>query len=155
MHLTVNPTTADILDGLEDLRTWDDDEIARGQRKGKGGRFHGSPPKVVPNEVHEERIRRTMKKAYELLKVSAYDAVVLLRDVVKDEEADVGWRVEAAKLILDRVLPKTIDLSLRHDEPGWMMAIRSGVMELVPGYDDEEVIDVETVEDEPHPVQTA
>ena len=75
--MTVSAKTAAILNGDEDLSAWDDEELLRGQRKDRGGYFRGRPPKVVPQEVHAERVRRTMSKAFDLLKESSYDAVHL------------------------------------------------------------------------------
>ncbi len=92
--------------GNVDLTTWDDEEIWRGQKKASNGKWVGRPPAVVPHAVHEERIRRTMTKAHELLRESTYAAVALLRQVVDDEDANYGYRLAAAQQILDRTLPK-------------------------------------------------
>ncbi len=92
--------------GHVDLTTWDDEEIWRGQKKASNGKWVGRPRAVVPHAVHEERIRRTMTKAHELLRESTYAAVALLRQVVDDEDANYGYRLAAAQQILDRTLPK-------------------------------------------------
>jgi hypothetical protein len=146
MHLTVNPRTADILEGIEDLTSWDDEELLRGQRRNSKGIFCGRPPKVVPQEVHAERVRRTMSRAFNLLKESSYDAVKLLRNVVNDERAPVPYRIEAARLILDRVVPKSLNLAVT-TEPKWLAAIRGG-LELTPGHSDDDVIDVDGMDAE-------
>jgi hypothetical protein len=70
--LAVSRHTAAILDGEEDLSAWDDEELLRGQRRAKNGRFVGRPPLVVPQAVHAERVRRTMSKATELLRDSTW-----------------------------------------------------------------------------------
>jgi hypothetical protein len=57
--MTVSRHTADILEGIEDLTAWDNEELLRGQRRDRRGNFTGVPPKVVPQAVHAERVRRT------------------------------------------------------------------------------------------------
>jgi len=142
--MTVSAKTAAILNGEEDLSAWDDEELLRGQRKDRTGVFRGRPPKVVPQEVHAERVRRTMSKAYNLLKESSFDAVRLLRKVVNDDEAPIAVRIQAAQLILDRVLPKSQSVQLSLDPP-WLNAIRNGLT-IVPTSDDD-VIDAEVLSD--------
>ena len=130
MRLTVSRHTGDILDGIVDLSEWDDEEILRGQRRGPNGRFMGKAPIVVPQAVHAERIKRTMSKAFDLLKVSTYDAVRLLRSVVNDPEASYEVRVRASELILDRVLGKpsgSLAVSFEVDPP-WMVALRDAIV---------------------------
>jgi hypothetical protein len=82
-----------------------EEELTRGVRKGKDGRFRNAP-KVVPKAVHNELVTRRMSKAYDLLRESTYDAVRVLVEVAKDENADTAVRVKAAELILDRTLGK-------------------------------------------------
>jgi len=146
--MTVSAKTAAILNGDEDLSAWDDEELLRGQRKDRSGSFRGRPPKVVPQEVHAERVRRTMSKAFDLLKESTYDAVRLLQSVVNDESASTAHRLQAAQLILDRVLPKSqsVQLSLGASaDPPWLNAIRNGLT-LIPGRDEDDgVIEAEVV----------
>jgi hypothetical protein len=103
--MKVSPMTRAILNGEEDLSAWSEEELIRGTRRGKDGRFRKAP-KVVPTAVHEELTKRRMSKAHLLLRDSLYDAVALFRQVVNDPEADTSVRVKAAELICDRVLGK-------------------------------------------------
>jgi hypothetical protein len=98
-------TTQRILNGTEDLSVWSEEELIRGVRRGKDGRFRNKP-KVIPHAVHAELVKRKMAKAYDLLRESTYDAVQVLVEVAKDENADTATRVKAAELILDRTLGK-------------------------------------------------
>jgi hypothetical protein len=151
--MTVSKRTADILDGLEDLSAWDDEELLRGQRRDRNGNFTGVPPKVVPQVVHAQRVRRTMSKAHEILRVSTVDALELLRDVVNDLDAPLPSRLQAAQLILDRTIPKTADVNLTlspREEPPWLAALK-GALTIVPGderdeYTLDDVLDVESFE---------
>jgi hypothetical protein len=149
--MTVSSSTADILDGITDLSEWDDEELLRGQRRAANGSFVGRPPKVVPQEVHAERIRRTMTKAHVLLQESTVDAVALLRQVVLDDFANYSDRVRAAELIITRVLGKPterIELSAEKPEPLWMRTIRGSVVGVVTEAEDADIVDAEIVEDE-------
>jgi hypothetical protein len=139
-----------LLAGEEDLSSWDDEEIQRGQRRSKNGSFVGRPPKVIPQAVHEEWVRRTMRKAYTLLKESTYDAAKLLRQIVNDEEAPYGFRLRAAELIFERVLGKAtekVELSIS-DEPPWVRALQGAITGGIDrsGLHDEDIIDAEVVE---------
>lgn len=95
-----------ILDGLEDITSWTEEELIRGQRRSASGRWQGRPPTVVPKVVHDELVKRKMTKAYELLSESIYDAVKVLVDVAKDSEADPNVRIKAATEILNRTVGK-------------------------------------------------
>lgn len=146
--VAVSSRTADVLDGTADLSSWDDEELLRGQRKDRNGRFTGIKPKVVPQAVHAERIRRTMSKAYDLLKESTYDAVTVLREVMLDEDAPTAYRVQAAELVLNRVLGKSTErLEVKWDEPpAWMKAIEGAVVGFMNG-DGQDIIEAEVIAD--------
>ena len=146
--------------GDVDLTTWDDEEILRGQKKASNGKWVGRPPAVVPHAIHEERIRRTMTKAHELLRESTYAAVALLQQVVEDENASYGFRLAAAQQILDRTLPKNQNYHVSVDaQPLFVRLLQGGAFTaIVPGelgpvptepipYDDADVIDADVVED--------
>jgi hypothetical protein len=126
-HIRVGKTNLAILNGDMDLSTWSEEELIRGQRRAHTGRFTGRPPKVVPMAVHNELVRRRLSKAADLLNESVVDAVLLLRQVVTDEEANYGDRIKAAQLIVERVMGKTperIELTM---EPPWAMALRAAM----------------------------
>lgn len=144
---TLSATNTAILEGVEDLRNWDDEELHRGQRKDKNGHFRGRPPKVVPQEIHEERVRRTMGKAGRLLRESTLDAVVMLREVVNDEDAPMSYRLQAAEMVLSRTIPKSMNLALGVDaEPKFLGIIRAGIVSALPSGEDSDIIDAEVVD---------
>lgn len=151
-NLRLSRTNAAILAGEEDLTDWDDEEIERGQRRNKAGTWPNRRPLVVAQEVHDERIRRTMKSAHNLLRESTYVAVVLLRAVVEDEDASYNYRLQAAGMILERTLPKNQNYNLTigiDAEPLFMKILRNSVVGIVPGElgtgDDSDILDAEIV----------
>ncbi|MGD9998018.1 MAG: hypothetical protein AB7L17_16940 [Ilumatobacteraceae bacterium] len=153
---TLNRTNAAILAGEEDLTSWDDEEIFRGQRKAKNGRFVGRPPVVVPQQVHAERVRRTMSKAHQALRESTYKAVRLLETVVDDTDAPYTDRLRAAQLILERTLPKTnerVDLSLEVGaKPAFLALLEKATLSIVPGEldtdDEDDILDADVLGDD-------
>ncbi len=125
-----------ILDGTEDLSLWSEEELLRGQRKGRHGRWVGPRPKVVPTAVHQELVQRRMLAAHKLLGENLVKAVQVLATIMEDKRADHGVRVKAATTIIERVLgkvPERIHLAPDDPEPTWAKAIRAGMVQaLVP-----------------------
>lgn len=101
-----SPNTLAILAGDVDLSSWTEEELIRGQRRNKRGKFHGRPPKIVPKALHDELVKRKLTKAYDLLNESIYDAVAILIDIAKDDRTDASVRLKAVKEILDRTIGK-------------------------------------------------
>lgn len=95
-----------VLAGEDDLSSWDEEELIRGQKRNKHGQWPNSPPKIVPKALHDELVKRKLTKAYGLLNESIYDAVAILIDIAKDEQAESSVRLKAVKEILDRTLGK-------------------------------------------------
>lgn len=134
-----------ILTGQEDLTLWDDEELLRGQRKDKNGRFQGRPPKVVPLALHREITRRQMEKAAILMRDNVAEAVQCLIDIIKGQDAEDKDRIKAAGMIIDRVMgtaPVKVEVE----------AVKSKFEEfgdsVVVWADDDSIIDVREVPDE-------
>ena len=128
--MRVSPTTRAILEGEEDLSVWSEEELIRGVRRGRDGRFRKAPL-VIPKAVHDELVKRKMAKAYNLLRESTYDAVQVLVEVAKDAEADPAVRVKAAELILDRTLgkaPQHVAVDVTGDSPAWQQLVASAIV---------------------------
>jgi hypothetical protein len=100
----VSPTTAGVMYNEIPLDDWDDDELIKGKRKDRDGKFRGRPPKLVPSNLHRELTRRRFSRAYDLLTDSLVDAAQMLRSIVNDPETDAGDRIRAAEVIFDRIL---------------------------------------------------
>ena len=141
--IQVGKRNSAILRGEEDLTSWSEEELIRGQRKSASGKWQGSRPKVVPTLLHDELVKRKMTKAYELLSESVLDAVQVLVDVARDQEADPNVRIKAATEILNRTVGKPkehllVDLS---PESKKFEAFGEAVVVWV-----DDVLDVESVE---------
>lgn len=142
--MQVSRTTTAILTGREDLSEWSDEELERGQRRGKDGKFR-KPPTVIAKAVHDELVKRRMSRAYDLLRASTYDAVQVLVEVAKDENADTGVRVKAAELILDRTLGKAPQHVTLDVNAPWQKLMAQAIVSSVE--EEEDVVDGEVVED--------
>jgi hypothetical protein len=116
-NISLGKTNAAILNGTEDLSLWSDEELLRGQRKGKNGRWTGRKPTVVPLALHHELNSRRMVAAREELNSSLVAAVSLFGEVVNDEDAPLELRLRAAKEITDRVLGRAPEHVSVHLEP--------------------------------------
>lgn len=141
--IALGKTNLAILSGAEDVSLWSDEELLRGQRKDRNGRWTGRPPKVVPLAVHQELTRRRMSQAYELLREDLGSAVRLLIKVVKDENADTKDRIKSAELIINRVMgkaPERIEVTTRSR---WEDALDAMLV-----MSDDDIVEAELVEDD-------
>jgi len=128
----VGKTNQAILAGEADLSIWTEEELMRGQRRDKNGKWGGRPPKVVPTAVHNELVRRRLSKAGQLLNESVVDAVKLLQKVVVDEDANYADRIKAAVIIMERVMGKTPDrVEISAEVKPWEIALRNGIVTTV------------------------
>ena len=147
-RIDVSAKTVAIINGEEDLSVWSDEELIRGQRKDKNGRWAGVPPLVVPQAVHAERSRRLMSKAHNVLRESTVDAVELLRSVIINPDAPLALRIEAADLILGRTLPKNIAVQVGIEpEPRFLAILRGGIVSTGRS-SDADIIDAEVLGDD-------
>lgn len=122
--VSLGHTNTAIVNGDEDLSLWSDEELLRGQRRARNGKWMGRPPKVVPMAVHHEMNRRRMSRAREVLDESLEAAVSLFAEVVNDTEAPTDLRLKAAKEIMDRVMGKAPDkVSIRLEPEPWELAV--------------------------------
>lgn len=141
-----------ILTGEDDLSTWDEEELIRGQLRNKHGKWPNNPPKIVPKAVHDELVKRKLTKAYDLLNESIYEAVEILIDIAHDEDVDASVRLKAVKEILDRTIGKQPIAVLI--EPSKLekafnaMLIPEDPPSLAPSGQHGDIVDAEVVDDE-------
>jgi len=131
-RIAIGQTNLAILRGELDLSTWSDEELQRGYRRDKNGKWSGRPPVIVPKAIHDEMVRRKMSEAYDLLRDNVVEAVKVLVAVATDCEVDAGVRVKAATVILDRVLGRAPERIHVEVEPPWSAAIRNAIVEYGP-----------------------
>jgi hypothetical protein len=131
--LTVGRTQVSILKGEDDLSDWTDEELRRGQRISKSGDWSGRPPQLVARQIHEELVKRKLKRATELLKTSSWKAVKVLAEIATDRQADYNIRLKAATEILDRSIGKPrehVDMTI---EAPWQRIMATAIVNSVDG----------------------
>jgi hypothetical protein len=95
-----------LLTGQEDLSAWDDEELLRGMKRDRNGKFTGRPPDVVPTVVHREITRRQMSRAAELLRDNVVAAVEVLVELIQGADTEDKDKLKAIEIIMDRVMGK-------------------------------------------------
>lgn len=129
-----------ILTGAEDLSEWTEEELVRGQRKDKNGKWQGRPPSVVPKAIHDELVKRTLKEGAELMRTALVPACRVLATILEDEDAEDRDKIKAATIIMDRVLGKTPErVEVHQTEEPWFDALVESIVSLPEG---SEVVDL-------------
>lgn len=151
-YVRVGKMNTKIMTGQEDLSVWSDEELKRGQRKDKNGRWQGRPPSIVPKAIHDEMVRRTMEKAATMMNDNLEAAVACLVDIVKGADVEDKDRIKAASMIIDRVMGRTPEkVELTAQVKPWQTAVQGGIVRVprsaLPAADEEDIIDVDEVED--------
>ncbi len=122
--------TRAILRGDEDLSEWTDRELEYGTRKLPNG-YWPPKPRTIASAVHDELVKRKLRQAVELVRVSTPRAIKLLVQILDDDEATNRDRIKAAEVILDRALgkaPEHVNLSLAGAIPAWQRMIKDAVL---------------------------
>ena len=141
-NISLGKTNVAILNGHEDLSLWSEEELMRGQRMDRHGRWSGRPPKVVPTAVHRELTNRRMGEAFDLLRDNLVGAVQVLGTIAQDPQAPAKDRIRASEIIIERVLGKQPQAIAIVNEPWQDLLVEA----IVSGYED--VIEAEVVDDD-------
>lgn len=124
-------TQTDILIGVEDISTWDNEEIRRGRKRDINGGWRGREPSVVAMALHQEAIKRTFEEAQEIMREGLVPAVKYLAAIVEDDDVEPKDRLKAVAMIMDRVLGKTPDrVEIKTGTEPWEDALVSAVVPL-------------------------
>jgi hypothetical protein len=130
----------DLLEDPSSVKDWDDEEIRRGQRRNKLGRFAGPKPKVVPNEVYQEFVRRTLKRSQEELQKHLPMVIDELIAIAQNPAAEDRDRLKAMEMVMNRVLGKEpLKVDMNVETPPWQMAMSVSIVDGADDEGDEEV----------------
>jgi hypothetical protein len=157
VHFTVGGSTADVLMGEDDVSDWDEEELLRGRRRGTNGQFWGRNVKVVPQEVHQERIRRNLTETIKVMQRSSKEAAEQLVEIAIDPTQKTEHRLRAIEMILNWCLGKprqSVDMTVTPMRPYESVVLNllnqlagEGGELAIGGGTEAEVIDAEVVED--------
>jgi hypothetical protein len=136
------------------LDDWTDEELMRGQRRNKNGRF-SKRPQIIPARMVQELTRRRFSRAHLLMSESLEDSVRMLRSIVNDKSAPEFARIKAAETIFDRILGKPresieVGLSANLEPTAFQKAFQAaivGTMEQASDAQQPQIVDAEIVED--------
>jgi len=144
-------SSTDILDG--NPSEWTDEELLRGQRKSRRGRWEGRAPQVVPMAVHQELIRRRYFQGEAEIREAVVPAAQYIAAVVKGDEEANAARLKACEMVLERFFGKPrqhIDLDVTKTEAPWQQALNLaivGTLEQASQRElDDEIVDAEVVD---------
>ena len=127
----VSSNTADVIDDPEAVADWDDEELRRGRRRDKNGKFTGRDPVVIPTAVYREMVRRATrgaeKKMAENLEM-AIDTLVAIAGSHSEATEDKD-RIKAAEIIINRVMGRE-PVKIEHggNPPAFLGIIQAGLV---------------------------
>lgn len=161
-YVRVGASVTSVLSGEDDVRTWDDEELALGRRRGPSGKFGGQPPRVIPTACLRELNRRKLFDTESAIRESCVDAARYLAAVAAGTEEPNPARMRACEMVLDRFLGKpvdriqmngNVDMNVSIENAPWAVALRNSVRAGIEGAaptpeaaSEEDIVDAEVVE---------
>ena len=92
---------------VEDL---DDEELSRGQCRGKDGKFSAIAPKMIPKALHDRMAKQLIVRAQEKFQQGLFGAIDALNEIASGSAYEPADRIKAAGMVIDRVMGKTPDV---------------------------------------------
>lgn len=124
------------------LESWDVEELVRGYRRGRNGKF-GVAPKYIPREVQQAAFRALVNKGDRRLKQAYYKTIEELVHLAHNADSE-KVRLEATKELMNRVVGKVADKVMVAREEPWEGILADS---LVPIGSEGEALDLEMDED--------
>ena len=97
-----------IAEGILSLDDWSNEELIRGYRRNRDGRF-GKPPKYIPRELQQEAFRRLVQRGNQKLRSAYMKSIEGLALLALDANSE-KVRLDAQKELLNRVVGKVPDV---------------------------------------------
>jgi hypothetical protein len=107
-----------IAEGILALDDWDDEELARGYRRNRDGKF-GKPPQFIPREVQQEAFRRLIGRGDRKMKGVYLKTVEGLIDLAHNASSE-KVRLDAQKELMNRIVGKIPDRTIITQDEPWM-----------------------------------
>jgi hypothetical protein len=105
-----------VAEGLLNLEDWDLEELIRGYRRGRSGKF-GTAPKYIPREVQQQAFRVLISRGNRELNRAYVQSVMDLVQLAQEARSE-KVRLEAIKEIQNRVVGKVPDkVQLTQESP--------------------------------------
>lgn len=103
--------------GMITVDDLDDEEIQRQQVREDDGTFARRKPRDVPRELVDEMQRRLLGRGGEMMQQNFFVALQAISEIAGDVNNPPNVRLQAAKMIIDRVDPKPAVLQLKPADP--------------------------------------
>jgi hypothetical protein len=97
-----------IAEGILSLDDWSNEELIRGYRKNRNGKF-GKPPRYIPREIQQEAFRRLVQRGNRTLRKAYMKSIEGLIQLAMDAGSE-KVRLDAQREILNRVVGKVPDI---------------------------------------------
>jgi len=150
--VVVGRQTLAVLDDLENLSGWTDEELIAGRKhNGKHGAGRALP-KIVPIRVHQELVSRVTTRAKHRFAAELDYAVKKHIQIIKmiDPEDPTPTQLKAIEMLYERILGKpTEHVALYNggEMPAWQKAVAAGIVGSVGEGPDDDIVDGEIVEE--------
>jgi hypothetical protein len=105
-----------IAEGMLDMADWSNEELIRGYKKSRHGRW-GPPPKYIPREVQQAAFRQLVSRGDRRLKKAYYESIEDLIDLARTANSE-KVKLEAIREVMNRVVGKVPDrVHIAQDQP--------------------------------------
>lgn len=117
-----------IAEAILNLDEWDNEELIRGYRRNRNGKF-GVPPKYIPREIQQEAFRRLIARGERTLKGAYVKSIEELVDLAQNADSE-KVKLDAIKTVLERVAGKVPDKVLVAREEPWEGILADAIVPL-------------------------
>lgn len=124
-----------IAEGILGLDDWDDEELIRGYRRNRNGKF-GPPPKAIPREIQMELFRRLVARGDRKLKTAYIKSIEGLIFLSEESSSD-KVRLEAIRELMNRVVGKVPDRVHVAQEQPWEQFLADAIVPMPVGDEDD------------------
>lgn len=116
-HEKMSDEDLGVVQGLLSLDEWDDEELVRGYRRKRNGKF-GPAPEMIPREIQQEALRRLVGRGERKLQNAYIRTVEKLVDLAHNASSE-KVQLEAVKALMERVVGKVPDKVLVSQDNEW------------------------------------
>lgn len=106
-----------IAEGILNLDDWDDEELIRGYRRNRAGRF-GVAPKFIPKEVQQEVFRRIVSRGDAKMRAAYLTSIDRLTDLAENAGSE-KVQLDAIRELMNRIVGKVPDRVHVAQEQPW------------------------------------
>lgn len=155
-----------LLSGVIKVEDLDDEELARGMCRDANGSFTGSPPRMVPKDMHDRMVRELFQRADQTLREGLLDAAGSIVEIARGSAYEPADRIKAATWLWERLRGKVADVVVHTQDKPWEMVLsnisggsRAASRAARGVADEEEILEAQLVSDpgafDPDPAATS